>query len=75
MPPNLCCTTGHNLKYTLGYSLGILWELPEYTLGYSLGTPRVYPTSPDYAPSDSGWGIVWKIGYTVGDIIYDYNQL
>ena len=47
--------------YSLNYALGIVWELPDYTPGYTLGAPRVYPTSPDYAPPDSGWGIVWAI--------------
>ena len=56
-------------------SWGIVWEHPDYTPGYILWAPRVYPTSPDYTPSDTGWGIVWEIGYTLGDIIYDYNQL
>ena len=37
---------------------GIVWELPDYNPGYILGAPRVYPTSPDYTPSDAGWGIV-----------------
>ena len=40
---------------------GIVWELPDYTPGYILGAPRVYPTSPDYTPSDAGWGIAWDI--------------
>ena len=52
--------------YSLDYTLGIVWELPDYTPGYSLGDPRVYPTNPDYTPPDSGWGIVWAIGVYSG---------
>ena len=41
------------------------WTIPgyslDYTPGYTLGAPRVYPTSRDYTPPDSGWGIVWAI--------------
>ena len=55
-PPNWTIP-GSNLDYTLG----IVWELTDYTPGYNLGALRVYPTSPDYSPPDSGWGIVWAI--------------
>ena len=52
--------------YNLDYTLGIVCELPDYTPGYTVGAPRVYPTSPDYTPPDSGWGIVWAIGVYSG---------
>ena len=45
---------------------GIVWELPDYTPGYILGALRVYPTNPDYTPSDAGWGIVWEVGVYSG---------
>ena len=65
------------LKYTRVYSglylgiiwnksWGIVWELPDYTPEYILWAPRVYPTCPDYTPSDSKWGIVWEIGVYPG---------
>ena len=61
-PPPDWTIPGYNLDYTLG----IVWELPDYTPRYNLGAPRVYPTSPDYTPPDSGWGIVWAIGVHSG---------
>ena len=63
-PPPLDWTIpGYSLDYN---TLGIVWELPDYTPVYTLGAPRVYPTSPDYTPPDSRWGIVWAIGVYSG---------
>ena len=47
--------------YSLDYTLGIIWELPDYNPVYTVGAPRLYPTCSDYTPPDSGWGIVWAI--------------
>ena len=67
--PGVTAQISPPLNYTRVYSG--LYTHP----GYILGAPRVYPTSPDYTPSDGGWGIVWEIGVCSGVYyIYDHNQ-
>ena len=50
------------LGYSLAYTLGILWELPDYTPGYILRAPRVYLTR--LYPTR------YRVGYSLGDVVY-----